>query len=65
MPKLYTLSLPYTFSHTPPEAAPATPMWLQTVVVIDEEWEANDDVCARIRRDLEAGAWQADDQAGA
>ena len=65
MPKTYALSIPYTFSHVEPEAAPATPMWLQTVVVIDEEWEADDSYCAALRRDLESGAWQADDQAGA
>ena len=60
MPKLYTLSLPYTFSHVEPEAAPATPMWLQTVVVIDEEWEADDSYCAALRRDLESEEWRAE-----
>ena len=60
MPKLYTLSLPFTYSHVEPEAQPATPMWLTRVVVLDEEWEANDDVCARIRRDLESEEWRAE-----
>ena len=60
MPKTYALSIPYTFSHGEPEAAPATPMWLQTVVVIDEEWEADDSYCAALRRDLESEEWRAE-----
>ena len=60
MPKTYALSIPYTFSHVEPEAAPATPMWLQTVVVIDEEWEADDSYCAALRRDLESEEWRAE-----
>jgi hypothetical protein len=65
MPKTYTLSIPFTFAATEPPANPPVPMWLQKCVVLDDEWEADDSYCAAIRRDLEAGAWQADDQAGA
>jgi len=58
--RTYTLSIPYTFAATEPPANPPVPMWLQTCVVVDDEWQADDDVCARIRRDLESEEWRAE-----
>lgn len=60
MPKTYTLSIPFTFAAAEPPANPPVPMWLQTVCVVDDEWEADDGYCAQLRRDLESEEWRAE-----